>query len=90
MVSMLAPALLLRDFDYFAALVLSAVRANAMRHFGLVAIGAFGQAGGRQGVVRAAGAGPLLGVSTFRIRHFYSFNNGASSRLGARFLKNGL
>ena len=35
------------DFDHFAALILAAVRADAVRNLGLMAIGAFGQMAGR-------------------------------------------
>jgi len=34
--------LFFRDFDHFAALILAAVRARAMRKLGFVAIGALG------------------------------------------------
>ena len=43
-VSIWEPELLLCDFDYFAALVLPAVRAHAVRQFGLVAVGTFRKA----------------------------------------------
>jgi len=69
--------LFLYDFDHFAALVLSAMRAHTVRQLGLMAVGTLGEARGFQGVVGAAGAGALLGVSTFRIRHisilYYNF-----------------
>jgi hypothetical protein len=38
-------ALLFGNFDYFAALVFSAVRANAVRHFRFVAVRALGKTG---------------------------------------------
>jgi hypothetical protein len=63
--------LLLLDFDYFASLVLAAVRANPVGQFGLVAVRTFRQAGRLQRIVRAAAVRPPLGVSTFRIRHFF-------------------
>jgi hypothetical protein len=61
--------LLLDDFDHFPALILTAVGAHTMRQLGLVAVGTLGESRSLQGVMRAAGAGALLGVSTFRIRH---------------------
>jgi hypothetical protein len=54
MVTMLGGWLLLLDFHYFAALVLSAVRAYAMRQLGLMTVGAFGHSGSFQRIVRAA------------------------------------
>jgi len=69
MVSMLDRKLLLNNFDYFTALVLSAMRAHTVWQLGLMAVGTLGEARSFQGVVRAAGTGALLGVSTFRIRH---------------------
>src|ERR1019366_8883864 len=72
MVSMSARPLLLHDFDHFAALVLPAMRAYTVRELGLVAVGTFRQAGRLQRIVRAAVAGPPLGVSAFGIRHFFS------------------
>ena len=46
--------LLLLDFHYFAALVLSAMRAHPVRQFGLMAVGAFGHPRRFQRIVRAA------------------------------------
>ena len=66
--------LLLLDFDDFASLVLTAVRADAVGQLGLVAVRALRKAGRLQGVVRAAGGSPFGGVSTFRIRHFSNLN----------------
>src|SRR4051812_31855679 len=60
------PPLFGRGFNDFAALVLSTVRANAMRNFRLVAIGAFGVRGLPQRVVGAAGLRALVGMSSFR------------------------
>jgi hypothetical protein len=59
-------------FDYFAAFVLPAMGADAMRHFRFVAIGALGVGGLAEGVVSAAVLGARVGVSAFRIRHFVS------------------
>ena len=56
MVSMLGRGYSCNDFDHFAALVLSAVRANAVRQLRLMAIGTLGEPGGLQRIVRAAGA----------------------------------
>ena len=61
--------LLFGDFDDFAALVLAALRAGAMRQFRLVAVRALRRSGQAQVIVRAAGRGAPLGMSTFRIRH---------------------
>jgi hypothetical protein len=47
------------------------VRANPMRQFGLVAVGALGHHCAAQGIVRPPGGGPPLGMSSFRIRHFF-------------------
>src|SRR5262249_3401673 len=49
--------------------ILAAFRANAVGKFGLVAVRALRKAGCLQGIVRAAGARPPLGGSTFGIRH---------------------
>ena len=46
--------LLLRDFDNFAAFILAAMRARAMRQFLLVAVGALGKSGLFELVVRTA------------------------------------
>src|ERR1035441_3552874 len=70
MVTMLGGWLLLLDFHYFAALVLSAVRAHAMRQLGLMTVGAFGHPGRFQRIVRTAILCPSRRVASFRIRHF--------------------
>src|ERR1017187_5055291 len=76
------PRLLLFDFDNFAAFVLPTMGADAVGQLGFVAVGALGQAGGFERIVRAAGAGPLPGVSTFGIRHIsFSTNLSSSSRM---------
>src|SRR5580658_3802808 len=72
MVTMLGGWLLLLDFHYFAAFVLSAVRAHAMRQFGLMTVGAFGHPRSLQRIVRAAILCAARGVASFRIRHFGS------------------
>jgi hypothetical protein len=46
--------LLLRDFDHFAAFILTAMRARAMRQLLLVAVGTLGESGLLELVVRAA------------------------------------
>jgi hypothetical protein len=46
--------LLLRDFDHFAAFILAAMRARAMRQFLLVAVGALGESRLFELIVRAA------------------------------------
>ena len=61
-----------RCFDYFAALVLSALGADAVRLLGLMAIRAFGTGRLAQCIVSAAGLSALVGVSAFRIRHCFS------------------
>jgi hypothetical protein len=59
-------------FDDFAALILSAMGADAMRNFGFVAVGALGVGGLAEGVVSATGLCARVGVSAFRIRHCLS------------------
>ena len=61
--------LLLRDFHYFAALILAAVGADAVRLLGLMTVGALRKPGRLQRIVGAAAAGPPLGVATFGIWH---------------------
>jgi hypothetical protein len=61
--------LLLHDFNDFTALVLTALRAHPVGQFGLMAIRTFRKTGRLQRIMRAAGLGPLVGVSTFGIRH---------------------
>jgi hypothetical protein len=56
-------------FDDFAAFILPAFRADAMRLLRLMAIGAIGTRGPREAVMSAAGLGPLVGMSAFRIWH---------------------
>ena len=51
---MTIPALLFRDLDYFASFIAAAMRTDAVRNFGLVAIGAFGAAGDFRMVVSPA------------------------------------
>ena len=70
MVTMWGGWLLLLDFHYFAAFVLSAVRAHAMRQLRFMTVGAFGHPGSFQRIVRAAILGAARGVASFRIRHF--------------------
>src|SRR6266568_395431 len=72
MVTIWGSVLLLSDFDYFTALVLPTVRAHAVGEFGLMAVGTFRKAGSLQSIMRAARARPLVGVSTFGIRHISS------------------
>jgi hypothetical protein len=67
------PRLFFDDFDHFAPLILAAVRTNAMRQFGLVTVGALGEAGRFQRVVGTAVIRSPLRVSAFRIRHSCSF-----------------
>ena len=57
------------DVDDFASLIVSALRARAVRHFLLVAVGTFGEAVAFQRIVRASRRRALLGVSPFWIWH---------------------
>ena len=52
-------------FDDFAALVLAAMGADAVRHFRFVAVRALGVRGFAQGVVGAAVLRACVGVSSF-------------------------
>src|SRR5690348_5536332 len=61
--------LFFRNFDDFAALVTSAMRAGAVRQLGLVAVGTLRAARGAQRIVSAARGGAPLGVSSFWIWH---------------------
>jgi hypothetical protein len=58
-------------FDDFAAFILSAFRANAVRLLRLVAVGAFGTGGPGEAIMRAAGLRALVGMSAFRIWHCF-------------------
>jgi hypothetical protein len=84
-------SLFFRDLDHFAALILTAMRAGAMRKLGFVAIGAFGVAQGAQMVMSTARGGALLGVSSFRIRHlvFLVTALSTSAFFGLQFLERG-
>ena len=75
MVSMLGRGYSCDHFDDFAAFVLAALRANAVRQLRLVAVGALRKTGCLQRIVRAARARAPLGVSTFGIRHFSTSTN---------------
>ena len=57
------------DRKDIAALVGSALAADAVGQFALMAVGALGEAGGGKEVVAAALGSPLLGVAPFWIRH---------------------
>jgi len=70
MVSMAGRVLLFGNLNHFAALVLAAVRANAMGQLGLMAVGAIGHSGARQMIMRPPRGGPPLGMSSFGIWHF--------------------
>jgi hypothetical protein len=63
---------LLFDLEDFAAFIVSALRAGAMRHFLFVTVRALGKRMLRERVVRAPCRGALLGMSAFRIWHFIS------------------
>jgi hypothetical protein len=58
-------------FDDFAAFILPAFRANAMRLLRLVTVGAFGTGGPGEAVMRAAALRALVGMSAFRIWHCF-------------------
>ena len=62
-------ALFLRYFDYFAAFILAAVRADAVRLFGFVTVRALRKSRRLHRIVGAAVGGPPLGVTTFGIWH---------------------
>src|SRR5438045_6312106 len=56
-------------FQNFAALIVTAFGAGAVRQFALVTIWALGERARGQRIVRAASAGAALGVPPFWIRH---------------------
>ncbi len=60
------------DFDDFAAFVLTAVRAGAVRQLHFVALGALGEPGALEGVVGAALSRATIAVASFRIGHLNS------------------
>src|SRR5678815_1958462 len=64
--------LLFGDLNHFAALVLAAVRANAMGQLGFVAVGAVGHSGAGQVIMGPPHGGPPLGMSSFWIWHLLS------------------
>jgi len=66
--------LLLFNLNYFAALVLAAVRTGTVRTHLLMTIRAFGKLRCFQRIVRAAGGSAALRVSTFGIRHASIFS----------------
>src|ERR1019366_9353578 len=57
------------DLDDLAPLIVTALRAGAMRQFALVTVGALGQRLRRQMIVGAALGRTRLGMTSFRIRH---------------------
>jgi hypothetical protein len=61
------------DVENFAAFIVTALGAGAVRHLLLVAVGALGKGMAFQSVVSPAGRGALLGVSSFWIRHVIEF-----------------
>ena len=63
--------LFFRNLNHFAALIAPAMRTGAVRELGFVAIGALGDAGFLEMIVRPSGGGALLGVSAFRIGHYF-------------------
>ena len=79
---------LLFDLKNFAALVVAALGAGAVRQFLLVAVGTLGEREPGERVMGAASGGALLGVSAFWIRHDDSFGSSqlqAPSSQGNRF-----
>ena len=69
-VSFVSVALFDRGLNDLATLILAALRADAVRRFRLVAVGAFGVGGLAQRVMGAAVLRARVGVSSFRIRHY--------------------
>jgi len=61
------------DVENFAAFIVSALGAGAMRHLLLVAVRALRKAVALESVVGAPGGSALLGVSSFWIRHGSKF-----------------
>jgi hypothetical protein len=61
--------LLSSGFNHFTAFVLTAVRADPMGQFGLVAVRALGKSGFGEGIVRAPFLGACIRVASFRVRH---------------------
>ena len=59
------------DFDDLATLIVTALRARAMRQLALVAVGTLGQRLRRQMIVCAALGRACLGMTPFRIWHEY-------------------
>src|SRR5690348_5987013 len=62
------------DFQYFASLIVAALRACAVRHLAFVTIRALGERDAAQGIVRAPGCSAALGVPPFRIGHWSPFS----------------
>ena len=60
--------------NYFAAFVMTTLRASAVRHLALVTIRALGERVAGQVVVRAPGGGAALRVTSFRICHSKPLN----------------
>lgn len=58
-------------FEDLAALIVSALRASAMGHLGLVTVRALAKRVSRQMIVGTTGGRAPLGVSPFRICHDY-------------------
>ena len=69
-----AGRLFLGDLDHFAALVFAAMGADSMGELRLMAIGALGQNGPAQRIVRAARRRTAFGVSSFGIWHFLNYS----------------
>src|SRR5215469_13167403 len=61
--------LLFRDLDHLSSLVLAAVRTDAMRQLGLMAVGAFGEDSAPERIVGPPRRGPPLGMASFWIGH---------------------
>ncbi len=67
----------LLDLDYFAALIVTAFRANTMRHFPLVTVRTLGERVFGERIMSAPGAGTLLRMSPFWIRHKIPYETGS-------------
>jgi hypothetical protein len=63
------------DANHFTAFVMTALRADAMWHARLLAVRAGLRLRRAQRIVRTAFAGARFGMSSFRIRHDYSFKS---------------
>lgn len=63
------------DFNYFSALVFTAMRTGTMGSNFFMTVGTLRHLRCTQSIVRAAGRRSLLGMTAFWIRHTFSFLN---------------